>query len=119
MWRDASERRIYEDSYEVGRNVILCPSRRAVTRRLKMADGSKTMSIPSVGIEKYTVIFNLSSNKPLLRIDGVLVLPVGSEIELPVPQSKNLRVERVRLLTPASPSEGVAVCLDVRLEDIQ
>ena len=111
---EASERRIYEDSYEVGRNVILCPSRCTVMRRR-----SKTMSIPSVGIEKYTVIFDLSSNKPLLRIDGVLVLPVGSEIELPVPQSKNLRVERVRLLTPASPSEGVAVCLDVRLEDIQ
>lgn len=68
-----------------------------------------------VGLEKQTVVFDLETNGPILRLDGILVLPVGSVIELPDPYSY-ARVESVRLLTPGGPAmPGMQVCLDCRV----
>lgn len=61
-------------------------------------------------VEQRTVIHDLTGNRQVALLDGVVVLPVGSEIELTKP-NVNVVVERVRFL--AGPR--ATVCLDVRL----
>jgi hypothetical protein len=64
-------------------------------------------------IAPYTVVHDVDENRVLMRIAGVVSLPVGAEIEL-VDPNINVMVVRVRLL--ASPGDGqpMTVCLDVR-----
>ena len=64
---------------------------------------------------KQTVVHDLNSSRVIMTIDGVVVLPVGAEIELTNP-NVNAKVERVRLLADALTNlEEVVVCLDVRV----
>jgi hypothetical protein len=69
--------------------------------------------IPVKALGDYTLVFDKARNKPILRLAGVLVLPVGSEIELVNP-NVNARVVRVRLLAPA-PGVPAVRCLDVEV----
>lgn len=58
-----------------------------------------------------TLIFNLAEEEQICWLDQVLVLPVGSEIELMEP-TVNAKVVRVRLLAGDDRVERT-VCLDV------
>lgn len=63
-----------------------------------------------------TLVNDLKNSRQLLWIDGVLVLPVGAEIELLNP-NVSAKVVRVRLLAPALPQNTVRVCLDVEVPE--
>lgn len=61
-----------------------------------------------------TVIHDVDRNEAIAKLTSVLVLPVGSEVELVNPNI-NATVVRVRLLAAASETHPVTVCLDVKL----
>lgn len=63
-----------------------------------------------------TLVNDVKRDKQVLWIEGVLVLPVGSVIELGDPL-RSAKVVRVRLLAPALPQNTVRVCLDVEVPE--
>jgi len=64
--------------------------------------------VEDVQLSGRTLVFDRSSNEPFMRLNGLLPLPVGAEIELVKPTGIAL-VTRVRLLA-GSPT---TLCLDV------
>lgn len=62
-----------------------------------------------------TLVFNLKENEQIFWLDGVVVLPVGSEIELMDP-NVNAKVVRVRLLAGGD-NVTHDVCLDVEVPE--
>ncbi len=75
------------------------------------ADGEHVVSTPQLG--GYTVVFDRKRNLQVMRVQGVIVLPVGAEIELMDP-AINAKIVGIRLLAGG---EDVAahVCLDVEV----
>ena len=61
-----------------------------------------------VQLAAQTLVYDRRSNEPFLRLDGLLPLPLGAEIELVKPTGMAV-VTRVRLLA-GSPT---TLCLDV------
>jgi hypothetical protein len=59
-----------------------------------------------------TLIFVPEHAGQVMEIDGVVVLPVGAEIELTKPEIITYRVTKVRVLA-GSETGPVQVCLDV------
>lgn len=59
-----------------------------------------------------TIVHDMATQNQLMRLDGVVALPLGAEIELVEP-NVNARVMRVRLLC----NEPATVCLDVHVPD--
>jgi hypothetical protein len=68
---------------------------------------------PAFKLGRRTYVHDQARGKPIMYIDGVLVLPVGSEIELPG-TSISAEVVRVRLLDGSATGEA-RVCLDVKV----
>ncbi len=68
--------------------------------------------VEDVHLAGETLVFDRSSNEPFMRLDGLLPLPLGAEIELVKPTGTAV-VTRVRLLA-GSPS---TLCLDVMRPD--
>jgi hypothetical protein len=71
------------------------------------------------GLHKYdvagtTVIHDMDRNEAIAELTSVLVLPVGSEVELVNPNI-NATVVRVRLLAAPTANDPVTVCLDVKV----
>ena len=64
-------------------------------------------------VAQYTVVHDLDENRVLMKIAGVVPLPVGAEIELLSPNI-NVTVMRVRLLAGMGEGQPATVCLDVR-----
>ena len=64
-------------------------------------------------VAQYTVVHDVDDNRVLMRIAGVLPLPLGAEIELLSPNI-NVTVVRVRLLASAGDGQPMTVCLDVK-----
>lgn len=62
---------------------------------------------------EYTVVFDTLTNREVIRIPGVVVLPVGAEVELMIPDV-NVPVRRVRLVA-CSEKQPACVCLDVEV----
>ncbi|WP_147447058.1 hypothetical protein [Corallococcus sp. CA054B] len=84
-------------------------------------DASGMHTVPTLKSAKYTVIHDRKNNMALMRINEVVVLPVGTEIELIEP-NVNAVVTGIRLLagrpaTATSAGIDVAVCLDVSVPD--
>ena len=80
------------------------------------------MLLPRYNVGTWTVVHDVESQEAIMQLDGVIVLPVGSTIELIHP-NRTARVVGVRLLAPAtwSPDQGdkaVHVCLDVQIEKL-
>lgn len=74
---------------------------------------------PTLALDGRTLIFDRKRNMQVMRLDGVVVLPVGAEIELVEP-NVNARVTGVRLLAgkpTTDESEGFPAsgCLDVEV----
>ncbi len=65
-----------------------------------------------VPLAQYTVVHDLDRKEAIMRLEGVVVLPIGAEIELESPQI-SVTVKRVRLLAGSDVVQR-AVCLDVR-----
>ena len=74
-------------------------------------DGSRATITPPAA--EYTVVFDTRTQRQVIRIPGVVVLPVGSEVELMHPGT-NVTVQRVRLLA-CSDKVAAHVCLDVEV----
>jgi hypothetical protein len=66
-------------------------------------------------LRQETFVHDRARNEQIMRIQGVVVLPVGAEIELVTP-NVNATVVGVRLLA-GSDHVPVAVCLDVEVPD--
>lgn len=64
-------------------------------------------------LQDYTVVFDRARNEQVMRIKGVVVLPVGAEVELTDPHVSAI-VTGVRLLA-GNKTTPVAVCLDVQV----
>lgn len=75
------------------------------------SDGARATLKPPKA--KYTVVLDSRTGRQVMRIPGVVVLPVGAEVELRAPDV-NVRVERVRLLA-CSDDVAAHVCLDVEV----
>jgi hypothetical protein len=69
--------------------------------------------VPSVALEPYTLIFDLERQRPVIRVQGILPLPIGAEIELPEP-NLSAAVVQVRLVA-GNEGMAAALCLDVRI----
>ncbi len=65
-------------------------------------------------LDQKTIVHDMESGTRIGVIEGVVVLPVGSVVELTNPNI-NVTVERVRLLAAGGPGCPVTVCLDVRV----
>ena len=76
-------------------------------------DEHGTFIIPEYDLGGTTVIHDRARNTSVMRLRGVVVLPVGAEIELPFSLDSAV-VERVRLLA-GSETDPPCVCLDVRV----
>ena len=68
---------------------------------------------PTPQLGGFTVVHDRNRNRQVMRIRGVVVLPVGAEVELTEP-NVNAVVEGVRLLA-GSNTLPVHVCLDVKV----
>jgi hypothetical protein len=78
-------------------------------------DGWRAMEERKLG--KQTVVHDLNANRAIMLIDGVVVLPIGAEIELTNPNI-NVTVEGVRLLAGSLTNlDEVVVCLDVKVPE--
>lgn len=66
-------------------------------------------------LDTYTVIHDRVSNRQVMRIRGVVALPVGAEIELTDP-NVSAEVTGVRLLA-GTDSFPAAICLDVKVPE--
>jgi hypothetical protein len=69
--------------------------------------------IPQVKLGGTTVVHDKARNQKVMELDGVVVLPVGSTIELPDSQD-SAEVIGVRLLSPVD-DYPAHVCLDVKV----
>jgi hypothetical protein len=69
--------------------------------------------IPQVGLGGETIVHDKARNQMVMRLQGVVVLPVGATIELPE-SPESAEVVRVRLLSP-SDNHPAHVCLDVKV----
>jgi hypothetical protein len=78
-------------------------------------DSGAGRKLPVVPLAGNTLVFHEAERRQLFRIAGVLVLPLGAEIELP--DGQNVEVTRVRLLAPGVPGDPVTVCLGVKPMD--
>lgn len=74
-------------------------------------DGSRATLTPPAA--EYTIVFDMRTQRQVMRIPGVVVLPVGAEIELMIPDV-NVTVQRVRLLA-CSDKVPAHVSLDVEV----
>ena len=74
------------------------------------------MGAPARPLGSYTVVCDSVTGNVVMRIGGVLPLPIGATIELDSHYS--VPVVGVRLLRPASPVELASIlCLDVEVPD--
>ncbi len=71
--------------------------------------------VPQVGVGPYTYVHDKQRNRQVMRLDGMVVLPVGSRLELP-DSPESAEVVGVRLLSP-SKNHPAHVCLDVKVPD--
>jgi hypothetical protein len=69
------------------------------------------MDIPLVSVAPHTLVFNRKENVALMRIHGVVALPIGAEIEIADLKSW-ARVTGVRLLASVGDAPAM-LCLDV------
>ncbi len=69
--------------------------------------------VPVFPLGGETIVFDRAGNRQVMRIQGVVVLPIGAEVELPN-RDMNATVVGVRLLV-GTPTHPVQVCLDVQL----
>ncbi len=69
--------------------------------------------VPEPHLGDMTIVHDRERNLQVMRIQGVVVLPVGAEVELSNP-NVNAIVTGVRLLAGAD-EDPVHVCLDVRV----
>jgi hypothetical protein len=75
--------------------------------------------VPNLDLVRATLIYDRARQQPLLRLSGVVVLPVGATVDLPA-FAQPATVVGVRLLATAGPAGGgggssACVCLDVEL----
>ena len=64
-----------------------------------------------------TVVHDLNGNRAIMMINGVVVLPIGAEIQLTHPHI-SVTVESVRLLAGSlTDLDEVVVCLEVRVPE--
>ena len=73
-------------------------------------DGGRATITPPAA--EYTIVFDMRTQRQVIRMPGLVVLPVGAEIELMIPDV-NVKVQRVRLL---SCSDKVPVCVSLDVE---
>jgi hypothetical protein len=71
--------------------------------------------VERVKLEGHTVVHDVVTNRAFMTIDGIVVLPVGAEIQLASPNA-NARIIGLRLL-PGLDHNPVTVCLDVTVPD--
>jgi hypothetical protein len=71
-------------------------------------------NIPIYRLSGQTIVHDFDTQEQMFRIDGVVVLPVGAEIEL-VNSNVSAKVVRVRLLAAPTIEHPVTVCIDVRI----
>jgi hypothetical protein len=74
---------------------------------------------PTIELDRRTLVFDRERNKQVMRLDGVVVLPVGAEIELIEPNVSAI-VTGVRLLAGWPTKNGSkgnpsTVCIDVKV----
>jgi hypothetical protein len=77
------------------------------------ADGMYTPEI--VDLDGHTIVFDRQRGLQVMRIKGLVVLPIGAEVEL-VDPNVNAVVKGVRLLAAAGTSPA-CVCLDVEVPE--
>ena len=68
--------------------------------------------LPEYALGSRTVIHDKDENIAVMRINGIVVMPVGTRIELVKPD-RDVYVVGVRLLAPDPEDGAVYVCLDV------
>ena len=88
------------------------PKKRLVATFGSPSAAGETLWMAHRQVAAETLVHNLATNQPLMRLDGRVVLPVGAEIELSNPSS-SARVMRVRLLA----TEPATICLDVHVPE--
>jgi hypothetical protein len=69
------------------------------------------MDIPLVALAPHTVVFDRKLQVAIMRLHGVVTLPIGAEIEL-VASKSYARVTGVRLLASVGDAPAM-LCLDV------
>ncbi len=77
-----------------------------------MTQDARSGSIPMYNLGSYTLIHDKDDGRAVMRLNGVVVLPVGAHIELVKPDEYAYMVG-VRLLAPDAEDNAVYVCLDV------
>ena len=80
---------------------------------IRETDAHGGRDIPEYGLRGKTLVFDRERQRQVMWIVGVVVLPIGAEVELMEP-NVNAEVVGVRLLA-ATKSDPAAVCLDVRV----
>lgn len=75
------------------------------------SDGARATIKPPPA--EYTVIHDVRTNRTVIRLPGIVVLPVGALVELSAPDVA-VEVQRVRLLA-CSKEVAAHVCLDVEV----
>ena len=77
-----------------------------------MTQEARSGSIPRYNLGSYTLIHDKDDGCAVMHLNGVIVLPVGTHIELKKPD-EYAYVVGVRLLAPDAEDNAVYVCLDV------
>lgn len=67
--------------------------------------------VPTVQLSPETLVFDRQRQRQVMRIHGIVPLPIGAEIEL-VDPNVSARVVNVRL-TAGTPTISAALCIDV------
>ena len=71
--------------------------------------------VPRLNLESYTVVVDRARHETVMLIEGVVIMPIGSTIELSEP-NVDATVIGVRLLA-GSKRVPVCVCLDVEVPE--
>jgi hypothetical protein len=72
------------------------------------------MSLQHRAVAGYTLVREQQFQHPLFVLDGLVVLPIGAEIEL---SDRCARVTHVSLMA-GTPTEPSTVCLDVEVPEV-
>jgi len=80
-------------------------------------------AVPTMELDRVTLIYDRARGRPLLRLRGVVVVPVGATMALPG-FARHAVVVGVRLLAGSVPAAGAAenaayVCLDVEFPAVE